>query len=386
MANRTTTNEALRLLERPEIRNAVRREEIKTNKIQPGCLWRIAVVTSHHDDVRDLSFQPEQLLALGVQPKRNDRFLVHMLQAILGGIGAVDALIEELVTRLQERSYKTMLYTIKHGQLFLYKTRCAVQADGLIEVPDGIEIQQDERYISFKDFLEMECFPIRLVPTGSPSVFTMEVSGIVLRNAKGHLGRRIDKLAHVTQLNEDLWLIKEPYFVHRSLLDDEGRLIYLGLDEGIVRYSPDPELVVYNYEHIPYSVNCIPWKGYALVKYQNKTIRYARYADWHPLFRFTYFPLTCRTPLPLVDIPLPSKLWFDVFVQKGSSAVAYIPLHKVDHNIMLTKLNELWDSQLAKKNYSLLTFTKDIDHIEDYLKAKDKILHDYFDVVRLELG
>ena len=74
--------------------------------------------------------------------------------------------------------------------------------------------------------------------------------------------------------------------------------------------------------------------------------------------------------------------WADLFIDPAGRAKLFIAKEKTvaEWYEMMNKLRQLLSYELAKKDYHLLSLTKDRAHLDLYLAQKQSILEDYFTV------
>jgi hypothetical protein len=371
IVDRSPNESFLEMLRRPDIQMMLRNESLKQSKLEPSRLWRLGVITSDNDDVRSPIY-PSKFVVIGIQPHPREATFIDIAGPTLlfGKEGASDTL-EAAAEAAQDFFYeRRSLKTVRGGWLCQHSVRGMVGRDGFLSVPHGISIQSVEswnKYVPFVDFLRGERFPMPSGLPDGPSLFTMEVSGLVASDREGKLG-----------------VLQDPYFIRRSLIDDEGHLIYCGLDEGILVQSKYKRLRESNSRWAPFPVNFFPCGGYELYeKYGSHSIEYARHDKFSPLFRYTFFPIATEEYIPLIDTPLTNDRWVDVFIRPDGTAFVYFLKPGSDLRQLGMELKELWDDELSKKEHHLLKFTRDAAHVETYIRMKARILKKAFEVVQV---
>ena len=150
-------------------------------------------------------------------------------------------------------------------------------------------------------------------------------------------------------------------FVQRSIIDDQGALIYLGRDEDLRNTT------------IMEGVSVIPSVSERLYK----CVKYNRYL---PVVRFRSFPFASDYMLPILDTPMSDSGWADLFIDTRGKAMLYIALKKTlkEWEEMMEKLRQLFFEELVKSGNHFLVFTKDKTHLYEYFVRKQQILKDYF--------
>jgi predicted DNA-binding protein YlxM (UPF0122 family) len=151
------------------------------------------------------------------------------------------------------------------------------------------------------------------------------------------------------------------YYIQRRIIDDEGNLVYLGLDENF-GYSST-------------------WNGVSVVPSVSKKLyKCVTYNEYIPIVRFRSFPYTSNFMLPILDTPMSESGWADLFIDPQGKAKLYIAKDKSLNEWfeMMERLRQLFFEELGKKGYHLLGLTKDQMHLYEYFSKKQKILEDYF--------
>jgi hypothetical protein len=201
---------------------------------------------------------------------------------------------------------------------------------------------------SLPDFLREDGFPLKNVYTdGDP--LTTDRGGTIV----------IDK--------EKLIIIYPHYFTQRRLIDDEGNLLNLGIDES--------------FDHkIMFDVKMQPSLSRLLISRVSRQ-------DFVPVVRYRSFPFVSDFMLSIIDTPMSASGWADVFVDPKGRAKLFIAKDKTEAEWyeMMDRLKELFQAELARKNNQLLGLTKDMTHLNEYFKKKHNILADYFIIQEFKL-
>jgi|LGVF01.1.fsa_nt_gb hypothetical protein len=155
-------------------------------------------------------------------------------------------------------------------------------------------------------------------------------------------------------------IFRPSYFVQRRLIDDEGNLIYLGLDE-----SKD--------KRTDFAVEMLP-------SVATKLLGEVRNRGYKPILRYRSFPYESDTMLPVIDTPISSSEWSDLVIDPRGKARLFIAEDKEldEWQEMMSKLQELFIEAVARKEYHLLGLTKDKAYLNEYLSKKEAILQDCF--------
>jgi len=151
-------------------------------------------------------------------------------------------------------------------------------------------------------------------------------------------------------------IIHPRYFVQRRLIDDEGNLVDIGLDESFdhqtmfdVKVRPSVSQLL---------VRCVSSNGYI------------------PILRYGSFPYASDFMLPILDTPMSSNGWADLLIDTRGKAKLFIAKEKTEAEWyeMMKRLRDLFYSELARKDYHFLGLTKDRAHLNQYLSKKLEIL------------
>ncbi|MEK7573622.1 MAG: hypothetical protein AAB531_04320 [Patescibacteria group bacterium] len=150
------------------------------------------------------------------------------------------------------------------------------------------------------------------------------------------------------------------FFVQRSVVDDEGNLIVLGHDEGAAMED---------------TLKMQPAFYKKLAKQGFRTN-----GPFPFLVRYRSHPVCDETMLPILDVPMSANGWSELVINPQGKARLFIARDCSDNQWaeMMSRLQQLLIDELGRKGNHLLAFTKDKDHLNDYLKRKEVILRDYF--------
>lgn len=155
-------------------------------------------------------------------------------------------------------------------------------------------------------------------------------------------------------------IIYPRYFVQRRLIDDQGDLIDLGLDEDL---SQNPV----------FAVKMRPSVSEGLV-------RSVKANDYVPVIRYRSVPCASDYMFPIVDTPMSDSGWADLYIDTRGKGRLFIAKEKSldEWYEMMGRLRELLYSELARKDYHLLGLAQDRAHLNEYLAKKQAILADYY--------
>jgi hypothetical protein len=206
------------------------------------------------------------------------------------------------------------------------------------------------RSASFLKFLREDGFPLKASYTDGDPLTTERGGTLVLD--KGNIK-----------------LIYSNYFVQSRLIDDEGNLIYMGLDENFAPSST--------------------WTATPVIpSVSRKLFKSVVYEDYTPILRYRSFPYASNFMLPILDTPMSDSGWADLFIDPRGRAKLFIAKQKTleEWYEMMGKLRALFFGELEKKGNHLLGLTKDQNQLNQYFAVKQRILEDYFTVIDWTLG
>lgn len=201
------------------------------------------------------------------------------------------------------------------------------------------------RSASFPKFLQEDGFPLKAsYPDGDP--LTTERGGTLVID-KGNLN-----------------LIYSSYFIQSRLIDDEGNLIYMGLDEN---FRPSST-----------------WSGTSVIpSVSRKLYKSVEYEGYTPVLRYRSFPYASDYMLPILDTPMSDSAWADLFIDPRGKAKLFIAKQKTleEWYALMEQLRQLFFGELKRKGNHLLGLTKDPGHLNEYFSKKQNILEKYFTVL-----
>ena len=194
---------------------------------------------------------------------------------------------------------------------------------------------------SLPEFLREDGFPLKpYYPDGDP--LTADRGGTIV----------LDK--------GSLKVIYPSYLVQRRLIDDEGNLVDLGMDENF-----DNGVLV--------EVKMRP-------SVSRRLIQMVARQGYTPVVRYRSVPYASDFMLPVLDTPMSASGWADLYVDTCGKAKLFIAKDNTEAQWveMMEKLRQLFFEQLARKDYHLLGLTKDRALMNEYLWRKQSILSEYF--------
>jgi hypothetical protein len=210
-----------------------------------------------------------------------------------------------------------------------------------------LEIETDSPFARSRSrllakFLQEDGFPLKeRYPDGDP--LTTERGGAIV------------------VARDSICVIYPRYFVQSRLIDNNGNLVYLGLDENL-----------------GYSAT---WSGVsAAPSVSKKLFRCVKYNEYVPVVRFRSFPYASDFMLPILDTPMSDSGWSDLFIDTRGRAKLFVATEKTlsEWYEMMGRLRQLFFGELASKGYHLLGLTQDETHLHEYFAKKQRILGDYY--------
>lgn len=324
--NVVTPEFILDILTEDSVINAIKKDLEKISKIGGKEQWRLGLLMPGMDTY-DSSFQIHLKRTAILHPTS---FFNAQFNRLMISHGAREPMI---------RSYPGWSYSLK-----------SPMADNEYRNIRDIEINTDSpaannRTPSFSKFLREDGFPLKEVyEDGDP--LTTERGGTLV----------IDK--------GQIKLIYSNYFVQSRLIDDEGNLVYVGLDEN---FQPSST-----------------WSGVPMIpSVSKKLFKAVLYEAYTPILRYRSFPYASNFMLPILDTPMSESGWADLFIDTRGKAKLFIAKQKTleEWYQMMERLRLLFFGELGKKHNRLLGLTKDQGYLFDYYSKKQKIVEDYFTVL-----
>jgi hypothetical protein len=201
---------------------------------------------------------------------------------------------------------------------------------------------------SLPEYLREDGFPIKGTYTDADPLTTVRGGTIVLDHGK-------------------VIVIYPQYSMQRSLIDDAGNLVDLGIDENMSR-GPT------------FEVSMQPSRSMLL-------IRRVSGRGYVPVVRYRSCRYTSESLLPILDTPMNCNGWADLFIAPTGRAILFIAREKTEAEWceMMNRLRQLLSGELAKERGHLLGLTKDRARLNLYLARKQWILEDYFSIRELQL-
>lgn len=333
------------------VKNAIKEDVKKTHLIDYKKTWKLGVITPDTDHI----------VFVGTGMKRMDMLkqLSHVEQLPLKKTAILYAPVLGNFLRTHtltitggdvKRIYSTWCYKletkVRKGESFLVKeikiAASALFRAGLEELQESIRQRKDGMPIF--EFLIKQGFPLKEhYDDGDP--LTTERGGIIVVSM------------------DNPTIIHPEYFVQRSLIDDEGNMIYIGLDASRIMAN---------------TVEIKPFISKKLAK-----LRFRKgYRSNEIFIRYHSFPYQSESMLPILDTPVSANLWGELAIDPQGGARLFMAKYNESNEWvkMMGKLRELFVSELNKKDNHLLGLTKDKTHLDEYLKKKEDILKNYYDI------
>jgi hypothetical protein len=301
--------------------NAIKNDLRHVKEIGGRERWRLGLITPGHDVI--------------------DPSITHlslMRAAVLRGSTAFNSYSNDIQISQPASAQVAQGYQGMHS----YPLEAKLAEREIIRIRDLHVTGSGEKNPCLPELLRQEGFPIKeSYLDGDP--LTTERGGTIV----------IDKDA--------LKIIYPDYFVQRSLMDDQGNLLYMGLDEN---FGPDSS-----------------WNRLDLIpSISERLYKSVEYHGYIPIVRYRSFPCNSEFMLPILDTPLSDSRWADLFINPRGRAKLFIAREKTldQWYALMESLRQLFFRELARKGNRLLAFTKDEYHMHEYFCKKQAILDDYF--------
>jgi hypothetical protein len=327
--------------------NAIRLDLMKTQRIGYREIWRLGVITPDQDmfdprpdqltrweglakGFRDSSYRANRLELIPL----NRTAVLHStnhLNAQLNNLLISGGAVEPLIPSYPSWSY-SLSTKLSPGEFIRIRD---------IQISPSLASADRSRYLP--GFLKEDGFPLKESYADGDPLTTERGGTIVVDN-----GRMV--------------IIHPKYYVQRRLMDDQGNLVYIGLDED---FGHGAQSAVYMRPSVSrLLIRCISSRGYT------------------PILRYRSFPYASDHMLPLLDTPMSCSGWADLFIDTRGQGRLFVAKERTEAEWreMMNRLRELFFAELAKKDYHLLGLTKDSAHLNHYLYRKQEILEDYFTI------
>jgi|GEM_PF-1724880 tetratricopeptide (TPR) repeat protein len=344
MANGVTPEFVTKILCQKSIIQAIKNDLTKTDQIGYKEMWQLGLITPDQDrydlSLDELSRQDRvKKFFTDANARANSRHQIPLKRtAVLYSATYFNVQFHNvLITngKIKQTSHRLSNYylntILNNGEYIRMKN---------IQIDTNRRSAQN-RSPSLTDFLREDGFPLKeFYSDGDP--MSTDRGGIIVID-KGKI------------------LITHPkYFAQRRLIDDEGNLVDIGIDEhfnlgGIVEVTMQPAVL-------------------------SSLVQYATSHGYIPILRYHSVPYQSDFMLPILDVPISANGWADLFIDPGGKAKLFIAKDKTraEWVEMMNKLKQLFFDELAKNHHHILGFTKDRNHLSSYLFKKMTILEDYY--------
>lgn len=334
---RTRLDQIREVLNVPSVRTALREDLNRLGKIRDKEEWRLGVILPGHDSVGRFGFLNPLKRAV-IFPKS---VIGHLANIAVSGS---TSFYSRRIRLPQPEGYGEECYSLQE-----------------IKVLDPHYGYQP---VPLPQFLQEEGFPIEQSRL-SRQLMTI-ASGVIVRTPYPEgKGKHEYKVLHPR------------FFIQRVLIDDEGKVIWVGLDYG---QDPTPKFSVWMH----------PTLG-VLTKLLMKVYQEVGEAPWHyePLvwYHTSLLPLA-DVDLSLLDVPPLGHTLVEVIVEPNGRSRILIPRPGADFEALVRHVEELWEETLSNCGGHLLHLTKDKDKLRKYLDRKMEIINEYYlcEDYELELG
>jgi hypothetical protein len=318
-ATNTVTPELIQeLLADETLVNAIRMDLEKIHRIRGHEQWRLGLITPDTDKYNSLYQIPVKRAAI-IHPIT---FFNAQFQSVLINHGTRAPMIQ---------SYPGWSYRLR-----------TLLSENQYEIIRALEINTNSasantRNSNFPKFLREDGFPLKDSYRDGDPLTTERGGTLVLDQGKPKL-------------------IYSNYFIQSRLIDDEGTLIYMGLDEN---FQPSAT-----------------WSGISVIpSVSKKLFKTVQYEGYVPILRYRSFPYASDYMLPILDTPMSDSGWADLFIDTRGKAKLFIAKQKTlaEWYEMMDRLRQLFFGELEKKGNHLLGLTKDQQHLNEYFFKKQRI-------------
>ena len=346
LVNKVTPELILEFINEESVIKAIKDDLQKTSLIGEKEQWRLGLLTPDSDkfdlSINQLSRRERLSKTFDPITRLNfDNQIPLKRLAVLHSKGHPNVMPDNLL--IVHGAQETM---IRSYPGWSYRLRSHPTGDGFTNIR-ALEIDTDSlsargRHRSLTKFLQEDGFPLKdFYADGDP--LTTERGGTLV----------LDK--------GEVKIIYPDYFVQRSLIDHDGNLVYLGLDEN---FQPSP------------SIQGVSMKP-SVSKKLYKSVQYNEYV---PIVRYRSFPYASDFMLPVLDTPMSDSGWADLFIDTRGKGKLFIAKDKTLEQWyeMMGDLRQLFFDELTKKGYHLLGLTKDPAHLHEYFTKKQAILEEFY--------
>ena len=330
MDNHDKVNHILEILALDSIREAIANDLKNIGKIAPNEVWKLGTIKPGKDKIwkpeyAGSYFVPSRMAMLNPRPQ--SRFLHNTIT---------------IATETTQWTRSTA-----------YDFKIVHKENNLVSIRDDVVINNNKlslflmrrrvgEFVPLPQFLRDKGFPVGEKGIQKDDPFSTVANGVIVQRTQGNMS-----------------VIHPKLLAQRTLIDDEGKIIYLGIDEETV-----------------------PRKTIFVIR-----MRAAEFENFHQLFShqrykpilwYHSFPTVSDRMLAIWDAPLTSNLLSELVIDPRGKAKLFIPKEKANWQEFMNSLLRLWLTIFASKGNELLAFFKDKDCLNDYLEKKEKILRAYY--------
>ena len=351
---RVTPELVLEILDSESVMDRIKQDLEKTTQIGFREQWRLGLLTPDMD-IYDTSYNllsRKERLNKGFDPVTLSNLANQIplkRSAVINPTTYFTVLADRIM--IQHGTVRPMIqqYPGWNYQLYGRTPRQGFRSIRLLKIDTDSPSAKGRNWILHK-FLQEDGFPLKdYYRDGDP--LTTERGGTII----------VDKGV--------VKVIYPDYYIQSRIIDDQGNLVYLGLDENF-GYSST-------------------WNGVSVIPSISKRLyKCVTYNEYLPVVRYRSFPYASDFMFPILDTPMSESGWADLFIDPRGKAKLYIAKERSlkEWVEMMEKLRQLFFGELAKKGYHLLGLTKDQAHLHEYLSKKLRILEDYFYIQDWSLG
>ena len=341
--NHVTPGFIAEILDNPKVVQVIKNDLMKTGQIGYQEEWRLGLITLDQDIYKlDLA-----------QPATQESLRKGPFDPIFGSYFVDQIRLKRTAILHGTNYFKSNNIAVTNGAIkplgyskWTYGLKTKLNRGEFINIRN-IQVEDDSSFTEHRagflpEFLREDGFPLKKDYLDGGDPLTTERGGVIV----------IDK--------DKVIIIHPKYFVQRKLIDDQGNLVDLGMDENFSYRST-------------FEVNMRPSVSQLLI--QRVSAR-----GYIPVVRYRSFSYVSDFMLPILDTPMSASGWADLFIDPTGRGKLFISMEKTEAEWyeMLARLKQLFYAELARKGHHLLGLTKDRAHLNYYLSKKLEILKDYY--------